>query len=102
MTFAVPPLLGGLLFAALPIAIHLIGRRSAPTIPFAPHDFLVDVVQRLARREKMRQLLLLLLRFIAVVVLVLALATPGYRAFVQAAASADTLVIVDASASMGY
>lgn len=102
MTFAVPALLGGLLFAAVPIAVHLIGRRSAPTIPFAPHDFLMDVVQRLARREKIRQLLLLLLRLLAVVVLVLALATPGYRALVQATATADTLIVLDASASMGY
>lgn len=102
MTFAVPALLGGLLFAAVPIAVHLIGRRSAPTIPFAPHDFLMDVVQRLARREKIRQLVLLLLRVLAVVLLVLALATPGYRAFVQAPATADTLIVVDASASMAY
>jgi hypothetical protein len=102
VTFAAPALLGGLLFAAVPIVVHLIGRRSAPTIPFAPHDFLADVVQRLARREKIRQLLLLLLRIAAVVLLALALATPGYRAFVQATASADTLIVLDASASMGY
>ncbi len=102
MSFAAPALLFGLLFGLVPIAVHLIGRRQAPTLPFAPYAFLAEVVQRLARREKLRQLLLLLLRIAAVLLLAFALATPGKRNAAVLEPDADQLIILDASPSMAY
>ena len=75
-SFMHPWLLVGLLGAALPVIIHLIGQRKAPTVRFAAFDFLVAVNKRLARREKLRQFLLLLLRTLAVAAMVFAMARP--------------------------
>ena len=76
VSFLNPWLLLGLAGAALPVIIHLIGRRNAPTQPFAAFDFLMAVNRRLARREKLRQWLLLLMRTLAVIALVMAVARP--------------------------
>src|SRR4051812_18989012 len=65
-----PWLLTGLAGASLPVLIHLIGRKRAPTVFFAAFDFLMAVNKRLARRERLRQLLLLLLRTAAIAALV--------------------------------
>lgn len=103
LSFLNPWLLLGLAGAALPIIIHLIGRRNAPTQHFAAFDFLMAVNRRLARREKLRQWLLLLMRTLALVALVIAVARP-----VPPHQSSTTdiarklLLIVDNSASMGY
>ena len=76
VSFLNPWLLLGLAGASLPIIIHLIGRRNAPTQMFAAFDFLMAVNRRLAKREKLRQWLLLLMRTLAVVALVMAVARP--------------------------
>jgi hypothetical protein len=99
-----PWLLVGLAGASLPILIHLIGRRRAPTVQFAAFDFLVAVNKRLARRERLRQILLLLMRTLAVIVLALAVARPVPE---TTAATGETVsrylgLVIDASASMAY
>ncbi len=101
MTWLHPLLLGGLVAAALPILIHLIGKRRAPIVHFAAMDFLLVVNKRLARREKLRQFLLLLLRTLAIAALVMAVARPS-KPRAQAVAN-DNFVLVlvlDTSASM--
>lgn len=102
MSFLAPGLLFGLALVGLPIAIHLIGRKRAPVLMFSAYDFLEEVVQRLARREQLRQLLLLLLRIAIIALLAFGLAGPGLKSLVAPVDVADTLVIVDASRSMGY
>ena len=102
-SFLHPWLLVGLVGAALPVIIHLIGQRKAPTVRFAAFDFLVAVNKRLARREKLRQLLLLMLRTLAVVAMVMAMARPMPPTVVVSTEEARLLVlIVDASDSMAY
>jgi hypothetical protein len=101
--FLHPWLLVGLVGASLPIIIHLIGRRRAPTIHFAAFDFLLAVNKRLARREKLRQLLLLVLRTLAVIAIVLAVARPvPSRSSAAPLANRRIAVVLDASASMRY
>jgi hypothetical protein len=99
-----PWLLLGLAGASLPILIHLIGRRRAPTVQFAAFDFLLAVNKRLARRERVRQILLLLMRTLAVIALALAVARPTPE---QPAGAAEAVnrylgLVIDASASMRY
>lgn len=98
-----PWLLVGAVGASLPVLIHLIGRRRAPTVRFAAFDFLASVNKRLARRERLRQFLLLLLRTLAVLALVGAVARPmPPRATAATASSRKLALVVDASASMAY
>ncbi|MCC6806190.1 MAG: BatA domain-containing protein [Deltaproteobacteria bacterium] len=102
MSFLSPALLFGLALIGVPIAIHLIGRKRAPVLMFSAYDFLEEVVQRLARREQLRQLLLLLLRIAIVALLAFGLAGPGLKSLVAPVAVSDTLIVLDASHSMSY
>jgi len=103
LTLLHPWLLVGLLGASLPILIHLIGRRRAPTVPFAAFDFLLAVNKRLARRERLRQILLLILRTLALVALALGVARPmTARPAAAALANRRLAIVIDTSASMRY
>ena len=104
LTLLHPWLLAGLAAASLPVLIHLIGRRRAPTVWFAAFDFLLAVNKRLARRERVRQILLLLLRTLAVAALVLAVARPLPNRTLAAAGTTSRrlALVIDTSASMGY
>ncbi len=103
MSFANPFLLLGLVGGALPVVIHLIGRRHAPVVDFAAFHFIFAVNRRFAKRERLRQLLLLLVRCLAVLALILAMSRPQPKAAAVVAASSERLIIViDNSASMAY
>ena len=103
LTFLYPYLLGGAVLASLPVIIHLIGKRRAPIVRFAAFDFLMAINERLARRERVRQFLLLLLRTLAVLALVFAVARPMQnRASVVGAGARRVAIVLDASASMRY
>lgn len=103
VSFLNPWLLLGLAGASLPIIIHLIGRRNAPTQAFAAFDFLMAVNRRLAKREKLRQWLLLLMRTLAIAALVMAVARPmPVVDTVQSDVARKLLLVIDHSASMAY
>src|SRR6185312_7325353 len=76
MGFLAPLMLAGVLGLAVPIAIHLIGRRRARVVRFAALDFLLATKRRTARRLRLRERLLLLVRALACAVVALALAKP--------------------------
>ncbi|MBL9012845.1 MAG: BatA domain-containing protein [Myxococcales bacterium] len=76
MGFLAPFMLAGLLGLAVPIAIHLIGRRRAKVVKFAALDFLLATKRRTARRLRLRERLLLIVRVIACAAVALALAKP--------------------------
>ncbi|MEO0811748.1 MAG: BatA domain-containing protein, partial [Myxococcota bacterium] len=102
-SFLHPALLFGLIGASIPVIIHLIGRRRAPTVRFAAFDFLMAINKQLARREKLRQFLLLLLRTLAIAAAVFAVARPTPSQSVVAPTTSRRLALVfDASASMAY
>jgi hypothetical protein len=94
---------GGLLFG-VPILIHLIGRRRAKVRQFAALELLLRSEKRVARRTKVRQLLLLALRALAIAAVPLILAKPFVEAqsdLPAAVGSAQSaVVIVDDSLSM--
>ena len=76
MGFLAPLMLAGLAALAVPIAIHLIGRRRAKIVKFAALDFLLATKRRTARRLRLRERLLLIVRVVACAAVVLALAKP--------------------------
>ncbi len=69
-------LLVGMLLGVVPIIIHLINRRRAKLRRFAAIEFLLMSDKRLARRLKLKQLLVLALRVALILALAFALAKP--------------------------
>ena len=92
----------GLGAAGLPVAIHLMLRRRARLVPFSSIRFLKTVDRRLARRNRLREILLLALRIAAVALAGLALSRPMSRseAIPGIRAPLTRIIVVDDSASM--
>jgi hypothetical protein len=76
MGFLAPLMLVGAIAIAVPIAIHLIGRRRARVVDFAALDFLFATKRRTARRLRLRERLLLLVRAVVCGAIAIALAKP--------------------------
>jgi len=68
----------GLAAAAGPVVIHLLNRRRFHVVPWAAMDFLREALQRQRRILQVRDLVLLVLRVLALVFLGLALARPFF------------------------
>ena len=83
-TFAI----AGLIAAAGPIIIHLLNRRRFRVVEWAAMDFLRQAMQRSRRAVQLRDLLVLVLRCLAVVIFGAALARP----FLSGVSSATMLV----------
>lgn len=76
MGFLAPLLLVGTLGVAVPIAIHLFGRRRARVVRFAALDFLFQSNRKTARRMQIRERALLFVRGLVCLAIPLALAKP--------------------------
>jgi hypothetical protein len=104
MSFLTPLYILGALAAAAPIVFHLIRRTTRGEVPFSSLIFLSPSPPRLTRRSRLDQLLLLLLRATALVLLALAFARPFFRQAagltVGAAEGRRVALLVDTSASM--
>ena len=83
-TFAI----AGLIAAAGPIIIHLLNRRRFRVVEWAAMDFLRQAMQRSRRAVQLRDLLVLVLRCLAVVIFGTALARP----FLSGVSSATMLI----------
>jgi hypothetical protein len=99
-------MLAGILAIAVPIAIHLIGRRRARVVKFAALDFLMATKRKTARRLRVRERLLLLTRALVCLAIAIALAKPFTSCerkgpMVTRGPQAAVLVIDDSFAS-GY
>jgi len=104
MSFANAALLLGMALGAIPIIIHLINRHRARLRRFAAIDFLLLSDKRLARRLKLKQLIVLALRVLLIVGLALALSKPYVEPDVLAAPDTSdpggVAIIIDDSMSM--
>src|SRR6185503_5579365 len=100
-SFLNPAFLWALPVASIPVIIHLLSRRRLPEISFPTTRFLKALEPNEVRRLRLRELLLLLLRTLALLFLVLAFARPSLtpRGAVTHAAAAVG-ILVDDSASM--
>jgi hypothetical protein len=76
MSFLAPLMLLGFLGIAVPVVLHLIGRRRARRVRFAAIDFLFGSDKKVRKRLRLRELLLLAARILACAALPLALAKP--------------------------
>ncbi|MEE9201212.1 MAG: BatA domain-containing protein, partial [Candidatus Brocadiales bacterium] len=104
MSFINPIFLLGLLGITLPIIIHMMGRRRAPTYKFSAIEFILRSQKKVAARLKLEQLLLLLLRVALLALIATALAKPVLTAGPVLAPDTPScnIIIMDNSYSMGY
>ncbi|MEI8038611.1 MAG: BatA domain-containing protein [Verrucomicrobiota bacterium] len=102
MLFLSPALLWFLAAASVPIAIHLINRRRHKTVQWAAMQFLLKAARQSRGKKKLRNLLILACRALAVAALALAAARPIVSGLLGwGGGSIDTVVLLlDRSASM--
>ena len=87
---------------AIPIIIHLVHRRKAKPMPFSTLRFLQMVDQRVARRQRLRELLLLALRVLLLAALIGAIEKPMLHAgsFKGTGVPITAAILLDNTASM--
>lgn len=96
------------LAAAIPVLLHYFYRRRQTTLPWAAMQLLLQVVEREAKRIRLEQLLLLILRTLILLVLAAALARPFWHSPADAnntlgsPPATNWIVAIDTSYSMGY
>jgi hypothetical protein len=103
MTFLQPLILWGLPLVLLPVIIHLINRMRHRPRQWAAMQFLLAATRSSTSHAKLRNLLILLMRVLAVLALLIFLARPlvgGWMGWALAAAPDAILLLVDRSASM--
>ncbi len=105
MAFLNPIFLLGAIAAGLPVLIHLVRRTRAPRVQFPSLMFLRKIEQKTIRRRKLRNLLLLLMRCAALLLLAFAFSRPFFTGSTSVSASGDhtsTVILIDGSYSMRY
>ena len=103
MSFLQPWMLFALPAIALPILIHLIHKRRHRVVEWGAMMFLLQGVRMSRGRQKLRQILLLIVRTLAVLTLVLGIGRPiagGWLGGLGGGRPDTVLVLLDRSASM--
>ncbi len=104
MSFLTPLYLAGLAAIGLPILFHLIRRMPRGRVPFSSIMFLSPSPPRLTRKNRLENVLLLLLRALALAVLAAAFARPFIRELAhvafEEARRRHVAILLDTSASM--
>lgn len=103
MTPTFPLLLLGGLAVALPIALHFLFKAWFRPLPWAAMEFLRKSIEQTAKRIKFREIILLIIRCVALVVLALALArfADVSNLWGGSGSSVDAVLVIDTSYSMG-
>src|SRR6476620_4522395 len=103
MSFLYPGFLFALAAIAIPIIIHLFNFRRYKTVYFSNTKFLKEVKEQTDARSRLKHLLVLLCRILAITFLVLAFAQPYIKrgAAKETAGRKTTGIFVDNSFSMG-
>lgn len=104
MSFFNPWMLLAGLGIALPILAHLLNRQKVRTTDWAAMQFLNKNIQVRSRQLRIRDILLLLLRCLALLLLVFALARPVWKSsgFFPGEPRAGVVIAIDASYSMEH
>ena len=105
MSFLAPAFLAGLAAIAVPVLIHLIHRERKAVIEFPSFMFLERIPYRSVRRQKIRHLLLLILRCLAIALVVAAFARPFFERRhtpITGKGAREVVILLDRSSSMGY
>ena len=105
MGFLVPLFFTALAVLGVPVLIHMIQRQRTEIIEFPSLMFVRKIPFHSLRRQRVRHLLLLLLRCAALALLIAAFARPFFRSAVLVAVtggSREGVILGDRSYSMGY
>lgn len=104
MSFFNPWMLLAGLGIALPILAHLLNRQKVRTTDWAAMQFLNKNIQVRSRQLRIRDILLLILRCLALILLVFALARPVWKndGLIPGEARAGVVIAIDASYSMEH
>jgi len=104
MTFLNSAILAALTLGLLPILIHLLNRQRFKKVDFPTLRFLRELQRQKMRQVRIRQVILLILRTLAILFLVLAIARPVLKSSAGilpgAEARTTAVLILDRSASM--
>ncbi len=104
MTFLNPLVLFGLIAASIPIIIHLLNLRRLKVIEFSSLQFLKEMQKNKMRKVRIRQILLLILRTLAIIFLVLSFSRPTIRNINLAGLGAEVkntiILVIDDTPSM--
>lgn len=104
MSFVNPMFLFGMAAIAVPIIIHLINRRRYRIVDWAAMEYLLEAYRERKRRVQLEDLLLLLLRCLAALLLALLIARPflAKSGLTEAigTSGAERIIIIDDTASM--
>lgn len=103
MTFLQPFILWALPLILLPVLIHLFNRLRHRPMPWAAMQFLRSATRKSTRYARLRQLLVLLFRVLAVLAFILALSRPlagGWAGGMMGGAPDVVILLLDRSASM--
>jgi hypothetical protein len=96
-------MLAGAAAISIPIVLHLFYRSRYKPWPWAAMDFLRQAIEQTSRRLRLQELILLLLRCLAIVLLAVAFARPGGSGWsvTGRGQAVDAVLLVDVSYSMG-
>lgn len=102
MLFLQPLMLWGLLAASIPVVIHLLNRRRHKTVKWAAMQFLLKATRESRGKKKLRHIIILICRTLAVATLILAAAIPVVGGFFGLGVGKPELIVVvlDRSATM--
>jgi len=102
VSFLSPFLLWGVLAASIPIIIHLLNRRRHRTVKWAAMEFLLKATRESRGKKKLKYLIILACRALAIIALIFAIARPLVGGFLGwSGGKIDTVILVlDRSASM--
>lgn len=97
-------LLYGTALGSIPIIIHLLNKRRFRPVTWAAMEFLINAIQKNARRLQLRDIILMLIRTAAIVCLAMALSRPAISAkgFLGSGIKTGAIILIDNSMSMGY
>jgi len=100
LTFLYSVFIPALAAATIPVLLHLLSRRRLPLISFSTLEFLQKLQKKKSRRVQIKQLILLIIRTLAIIALVLVFARPalrGNQAGAGSAAAVEIALVVDNS-----
>jgi Aerotolerance regulator N-terminal/von Willebrand factor type A domain len=105
MGFLSPIFLLGAAAAAVPVLVHLVRQTRARRVQFSSLMFLRRIEQKIVRKRRLRNLLLLAMRCAALLLLAVAFARPYFMSRAAAESSSPgkcKIVLIDGSFSMMY
>jgi VWA domain-containing protein/aerotolerance regulator-like protein len=100
LSFLSPLFLVGALAAAIPVALHLLKRDPEPLVKFSAVALLRQAPVERTSTRRLRQIVLLLMRVAALVLLALAFARPFFPSAAAAASRRATVIALDTSFSL--